>query len=143
MGHNRPGWVVASPSRGGAVEGPGGHIVLVLALVAGAAVWVFTTSPGYALLALLCGLVLWEYGRRSRYRRHLRFVLPPGPRSRPSGRQPPPPARITPRASVTTRRPPWNRASAWQSSPRPPVPTRRQAPNRPRPANRSSTRPRP
>ena len=128
-----------APSRGGrAVEGPGGRIALVLVLVVGGAVWIFTTSPGYALLALLVGLALWEYGRRSRYRRHLRFVLAPHPRPRPAGLGHAT-TTVPPRRSPTGgRRPPWTQAPAWKSAPRGFATARRQAPPRSKPITRGS-----
>jgi len=55
--------------------------VLVGVLVLGAAVWILTTSPLLGLLGLLGGLVMWEVGRRTRYRGRLRF-LPGRPSTR-------------------------------------------------------------
>ncbi len=130
------------------MESPGGRVAsLVLVLVVGGAVWIFTTSPGYALIALLVGLVLWEYGRRSRYRHHVRYALAPQPRRQggtgPAGSNPAP-RPTTPRRADTGRRPPWSRTPAWKSPNRAwSAPTRPAAPARAKPTPRSAPTRRP
>jgi hypothetical protein len=131
------------------VEVRGGAVALVAVLVVGGAVWVFSTSPGYALVALLAGLVLWEYGRRSRYRRRLRFVPTPT-RTRTRGRtRARPVATTTPparpvqaarpaRTPALGRRPLWNRTPAWKTPHRTFESSPHRSPARPRPVPRAA-----
>src|SRR5579864_5114996 len=95
--------------EGEPMEGPGGRIAFVFVLLLGAGVWVFTTSPGYSLAALLGGLVVWEWGWRSRYRRRLRFVLRSRPQPRATGREQRTPAINARPARDLRARPLWNR----------------------------------
>src|ERR1700691_580207 len=99
-----------------------GWAIPVFILVAGAGVWIFTRSPGYGLVALLAGLLLWEVGRRSRYGHHLRFL--PSDRSRARRG----PVRTAPNggAQGTGRRAPWHRP------PGAPPPVRTLPPRQPR-----------
>ncbi len=125
------------------MEVRGGAVALVAVLVVGGAVWVFTTSPGYALAALLAGLVLWEYGRRSRYRRRLRFVPTPTrtrARARPvaTTTRPARPVQAARPAPTTAlgRRPLWNRTPAWKNPHRTFESSQHRPPARPRPVPR-------
>jgi len=105
-------------------------------LVLGAAVWAFTTSPGWSLLALAAGLVAWEGARRTRHGGRLRFV--PVRTRRPvkgtgPSRQGHVPARqrgVGRTLQPGPRRPLWNRPSAYSLGP-----TRR-TPPRPRASGR-------
>jgi hypothetical protein len=110
-----------------------GWAIPVFILVAGAGIWIFTTIPGYGLVALLGGLLLWEFGRRSRYGRRLRFLPKDRQRVRGGPIRPGPPSG----AHNSNRRPLWNRP------PGAPAPIRRPPQGRPRRPPPSSSPKRP
>jgi hypothetical protein len=99
-----------------------GWAIPVFILVAGTSIWILTTSPGYGLVVLLGGLLMWEFGRRSRYGRRLRF-LPKDRRQARGG-----PARLAPAAGARA----GNRRPLWNRPPGVPAPIRRPPQNRPR-----------